>query len=192
MLESVVPASASIGTRVSWGAILAGSFIALALSFLLGTLGAAVGLSMSQHLQSTTIINGSVVWILLTAVLTLFIGGMVTSLLTLGESKTEAVVHGILMWSVVVGLLFIMGSQGVKSVYSMNYNTMDKAGTTRLGGMELDPAASPTVSDEQAKRLAWYTFACTWLSMLAASAGAYLGAGPTFRVVIVQRKLAVT
>ena len=39
----------SVGTRISWGAILAGTFVALALQFLFGILGSAVGVSISEQ-----------------------------------------------------------------------------------------------------------------------------------------------
>jgi len=41
-----------------------------------------------------------------------------------------------------------------------------------------------------ATRISWYAFAGTWLSMLAAAAGALVGAGPTFRIIAAQRTLA--
>jgi hypothetical protein len=41
-----------------------------------------------------------------------------------------------------------------------------------------------------ATRISWYAFAGTWLSMLAAAAGALVGAGPTFRLVAVGRPFA--
>jgi hypothetical protein len=46
---------ASVGTRMRWGAILAGGMLALGLYFLLGILGAAVGLSISDRLNPTTL-----------------------------------------------------------------------------------------------------------------------------------------
>ena len=48
-------------------------------------------------------------WAYLSTFIALFVGGMVTSLLTVGESKTEAVVHGVLMWALLLAGLYADG-----------------------------------------------------------------------------------
>ena len=178
----------SVGTRVSWSAIWAGSLLALGLCVLFSTLGTAVGLSVNDRLSATTFRYSTVIWAMLITCLSLFIGGMVTSLMTVGEDKTEAVLHGVLTWGVVVAVLFMMGSIGMQSLTPIH---------SRMSGLEGDrqfvikgetaPNELNPATDEVVKRYAWYTFGGFWLSMIAAAAGAYAGAGPTFRVVAVTR-----
>lgn len=43
--------------------------------------------------------------------------------------------------------------------------------------------AATEAAIEATKKITWYTFGGAWISMLAAAAGAWVGAGPTFRVV---------
>ena len=79
---------ASVGTRISWGAILAGSAVALGIFFLLSTLGAAVGLSVNDRVDATKMETGVIAWAVVTTVAALFVGGIVTSLFTAGENKS--------------------------------------------------------------------------------------------------------
>jgi len=143
-----------------------------------------------------------------TTVTALFVGGLVTSLYTVGENKTEAVMSGIIMWATLFTLLLVLSGAGIRSGFS----AMAAIGTgapsweaaAREAGVPADQienwrrTGAAAVQDPQkqqaaldaAKHIGWYAFAGTWLSMLAAAAGALAGAGPTFRVVAVRRALA--
>lgn len=176
----------SVGTRVSWSAIWAGSLLALGMCVLFTSLGTAVGLSMSDRVSASTFRYSTVIWAMIVTCVALFTGGAVTSLMTVGEDKTEAVLHGILTWGVVVAVLFFMGSMGMQTLTPIHTRMSSLEGDRQLvikgenAPNDLNPA-----TDQVMKRYAWYTFGGIWLSMLAAAAGAYAGAGPTFRVVAV-------
>src|SRR5690242_5118908 len=103
----------SVGTRVSWGAVAAGALLSLALAMLCATLGAAVGLSVQDRVAVDNLRTGVMAWSYITTFVVLFVGGLVTSLLTVGEDKTEAVIHGVLMWALLVAVLLIFGAVGV-------------------------------------------------------------------------------
>lgn len=203
---------ASVGTRVSWGAVLAGSVLALGLYLLFATLGGAVGLSINDRVNPNNLQTGAVAWAFLTTVVALFFGGLVTSLFTAGENKTEAVISGILTWAVVLALLLVLGAAGTRAGFQAMQamgNSAPAASTQNweIGAREAGvPAAQieewrkqqgsadksrPDARNQEevlnaATRLSWYAFAGTWLSMLAAAVGALVGAGPTFRIVAVQ------
>src|SRR4051812_45177095 len=85
---------ASVGSRISWGAILAGAMVALGMYFLLGTLAGAVGMSVSDRVDPSKLQTGVVVWTFVTTAVALFLGGLITSLLTAGENKVEAMLYG--------------------------------------------------------------------------------------------------
>jgi hypothetical protein len=204
---------ASVGTRISWGAILAGTLLALGVYFLLGTLGSAAGLSTSDRMNPTTLQSGTVLWAFLTTIVALFIGGLVTSLFTAGENKTEAVMSGIVMWALLFALLLVLGGAGIRAGFNAMQGMASSAQTAstlswetgaREAGVPVEKiedwrrqagSGDKTVQDPRnqqevlnaATRISWYAFAGTWLSMLAAAAGALVGAGPTFRIVAVQR-----
>ena len=206
--------SVSVGTRISWGAILAGTVLALGVYFLLATLGGAVGLSTSDRMNPTTLQTGVIVWAFLTTIAALFVGGVVTSLYTVGEKKVEAVISGVIMWATLFAVLMVLGAAGIRAgFHSMEgmASSAQIASTTnwengaRAAGVSAEQVeewkrkqpATPEKAAQDAQRqqavadaatrISWYAFAGTWLSMLAAAGGALVGAGPTFRIVAVRR-----
>jgi len=200
----------SVGTRISWGAVVAGAVLTLAIQLLLGILGAAVGVSVGDQVNSSNLQTGAIVWAILTSVASLFIGGLVTSLLTERENKVEAAISGIVMWAVVFAVLLVMGAAGVRGGLSVMAGVSDanrtgtesgweasakQAGVTQQQIDDWRAKANNTAQDPQAqqaardaaKRFTWYAFAGTWVGMIVAAVGGYVGAGPTFRVRVVAR-----
>jgi ABC-type transport system involved in multi-copper enzyme maturation permease subunit len=198
----------SVGTRVSWGAIFAGCVLSLALFFMLGILGGAVGVSISDRVEPTNLRTGALIWAIVTLCASLFVGGVVTSQFTVGENKAEAILYGILMWALLFGILLGLAAAGVRAGMSGMVGMANLAATAssesweagaRKAGVSADqieewrrtlqprdktpqtPPSSTQVS-EATTRITWYAFAGTWISLFAAAAGAWLGAGPTFRL----------
>lgn len=108
----------SVRSRVNWGAVLAGSVIALALYFLLTLIGGAVGLSVSGHVRPSSVGTGAAVWAVLSIAVALFVGGWVTSQLTVGENRGEAAMHGVLLWGLLFGMLLWLMASGVRSGFN--------------------------------------------------------------------------
>ncbi len=195
----------SVGSRVSWSALFAGAVLAFSIYFLLMVLGSAVGMSLRNRVNSGPLHTGTVVWSLLTFCVAVFCGGLVTSLFTVGENKVESVVYGILMWGLVVAMLVLAAGVGVHAglvamAYSPNPATNNWEATARDAGVPADQIeawrktrtdqpvseADRKTAEENVTRLTWYAFLGTWVSMMAAALGAWLGAGPTFRLVVVR------
>ncbi|HMB47449.1 MAG TPA: hypothetical protein VKN63_04155 [Afifellaceae bacterium] len=125
----VAPVAASTDHRyVDWPAIIAGAFLATALSLVLITFGSAIGLSMSSPLEGegasrrwVTIAAG--IWILWTAVSSFAAGGYLSGRMRrraddASEDEVEARdgAHGVVMWAVgaVLGsLLAVSGISGL-------------------------------------------------------------------------------
>jgi hypothetical protein len=198
----------SVGSRVSWSAILGGGLVSLALYFMFMTLGAAVGLSISDRVRPHTLQVTAVVWSILTLSIALFVGGVMASLFTVGENKVEAVFYGVIMWAFLVGVSLCMGAAGVRGgingmvglaqvaqsagpEWEANAREVGVPGDVieewrRKAREAATKATDPQTQDEvkaAATRLAWYAFGGTWISMIAAAAGSLVGAGPTFRLV---------
>lgn len=112
--EDLVP----IGSRVSWGATLAGAVLALAVYFVLTLLGGAIGLSVAGSVRGGTLAVGAAIWAVITTLAALFVGGWFTSQATVGENKVEAAAHGVLMWGVVFALLVWAATAGVQAGFS--------------------------------------------------------------------------
>jgi len=194
----------SVGSRLSWSAILGGAALALALNFLFIVLGSAVGLSIADRANPGTLLNGTIGWGLVTLAISLFAGGLLTPPFTIGENKGEGVVHGIIMWGVFVVVLMLLGGMGVRTGVSglwasAHYGSDSQAweALARQAGVPADQidgwrkqSSSSQKSDqttqttqEASSRVAWYVFGGAWGSMIAAALGAWIGAGKVFRVV---------
>jgi len=187
----------SVGSRISWSAILAGAAVALATHFLLGVLAAAAGWSLHDRTVEDTSQTRTVVLIIGIACLSLFAGGVVATQLTAGENKVEAALYGIVMWAAVMVIMAHGAAAGRGAIAGMLDDTTHsrdwtadarRAGvpTSQLEEWRTKAAETnkTTNSDERsASRLLWPAFTGIWLSMFAATGGALVGAGPTFRIV---------
>lgn len=175
----------SVGSRISWGAIVAGCVLAIALLYLLTVLGSAVGVSVSNRVEPANLRLGAVIWTIVTTCAALFVGGMVVSQLTVGENKWEAVVYGVIMWALLFTLLLGISATGVR----VGFNTLVGMANMEDGTMAWD-AAKPEnqqATAEAVRRNTWYAFGGLWVSMISAAAGTLVGAGPTFRLVVTAR-----
>jgi hypothetical protein len=200
---------ASVGTRVSWGAILAGSILSLALYVLLSILGAAVGLTISERVSASNLRITAIGWAIFVICVSLFVGGIVTSAFTVGENKTESVIYGIVMWGLTLVLVLGLGAVGVQTGLNALIRMRELAepdateswsAAARSAGVPADQvdewrrklmpnrggATDQPADREAAMRLAWYAFGGIWGSMIAAALGGLVGAGPTFRLVVVR------
>ena len=135
----------SVQSRVSWGAILAGAAVAVAVYFLLTLLGVAVGLSVAGEVQSRTLGTGAAIWAFVALVIALFFGGWVATQCTVGENRTEAVLYGIIVWALTSTLLFWMAATGI----NLGYQTAMSAQNARAGATA---ASSGSVTAAQIER----------------------------------------
>jgi hypothetical protein len=197
--EDLVP----VRSRVSWGAIFAGAVVALAVYFLFSLLGAAIGLSVYNRVQTDQLNTGGIIWGLLSALIALFLGGWVSSQLAVGENKMEASIYGVLLWGVMFATLMCLTVGGVRlslnglmamsitedtanrtALQVPSENDLAKAGvandmTARVQGKLREMANTYEVDPHRAAQAAWWTFGGVLLSMLAAIGGALAGSGPT-------------
>lgn len=197
-----------VRSRVSWGAIFAGAAVALALYFLLSLLGAAVGLSVSDSIRSENLGTGAAIWAVVSMLISLFLGGVVTSQCTAGENQLEAFLYGVILWGVMFASLVWLMATGVRMGFNAMLGAANVAALSRtdLSTDELErratragltpeqvarlKAATPAPEDVRAlasdpqtqavaTRAAWWAFGGTLLSMLAAIGGSLAGSGPS-------------
>lgn len=88
--------------RVSWGAILAGTVVALAVQVLLMLLGSAIGMATinpaSEANPMDGIATGGLIWWTITSIIALFIGGWISGRLANG-TRTDGILHGAMVWA---------------------------------------------------------------------------------------------
>jgi len=97
--------------RMSWAAVLAGVVVALSAQLLLSLLGVGIGAStfdpVNKENPAAGMGFGAVVWLALSAMLSLFAGGWTASRLG-GMRPVEGVMQGVLTWSLVTLVSFAL------------------------------------------------------------------------------------
>ena len=206
--EDVTP----VRTRISWGAIIAGAAVAFSLHFLLSLLGAAVGLSVRDTIDPQNLKMSAAAYAIGVTALCLFVGGYVASLLTAGENRSESLLYGVLVWAVVFVGLIVLAASGMRTGIGA-MSGLATAGQTATGGdweaaarragvpqeriddlkrqatearRAAEDPANQAAATEAVTRASWYAFFGTWIAMLAAALGGYVGSGPQFRVFTVR------
>lgn len=122
--ETVVRESVTdIGARgqVSWGAVWAGWAVAAGVAWLFYQLGAAIGLTVIDPAKDPTALEkgfsyGAGFWILLTWMVSLFVGGWYAGRMGSRPAQATGSLHGLAVWgltaviSIVVGVIGISGA----------------------------------------------------------------------------------
>ena len=150
--------------RVSWGAIFGGTFMALAVMVLLGSLGLAVGAtSIDPQTGETPTMRafgiGAGIWWLVSGGLALFSGAWAASRLAGPRRQLESTLHGLVTWSFTTTLAVVLMSTVVGSLVSgamralgiaATYMVQDARGEATIPGVDMSrtgiqpQAADPT------------------------------------------------
>ena len=185
----------SVGSRVSWSALLSGAVVAMTVYLTLGVLGVAVGVTVRSTVSSSELAVGGAIWSTMAVLVSLFAGGVVVSRCTAGEDKGEAVTYGMLLWGVNLLALILATGAGLqigvgpllreasvigdsRSVAGVESDAPSSAGLTEAQYEELRDEVEDIVGDISPEKAAWWTFGWIVLSMLSAVAGSVVGAGP--------------
>jgi hypothetical protein len=134
----------AVRSRVSWGAIFAGAVTALAVYLLFSTLGVAVGFSVSDSVGDRELGIGATIWAIAAMLISLFLGGWVSSQCSVGENRQEAVVYGIIVWGVMFAMLLWLMAGGIRIGFNAVMGVMNApaagAMASRLSDDELRAA----------------------------------------------------
>src|SRR5690606_6320180 len=105
--------------RISWGAIIAGLFLIVAVQLILSLLGIAIGLSTIRPADPSNpsagaLSLGAALWWIASNWTALVIGGYVASRLAQGANQVDGVLHGFVTWAValVVAVVLFTGAVG--------------------------------------------------------------------------------
>ena len=143
---------------VSWGAIIAGLFFVITVSWLLFLLGSAVGISIADASDMEAIGRGfglgAAIWIVLSGIISFFLGSWVAARLSGRPDGNDGMLHGLTLWSVATVVMLVLGSWGIGSVIHAGQALIN--GTASIGKMVAqrsvpdDMNQSPLVTDVQA------------------------------------------
>lgn len=89
-------------SRLSWSAVIAGVFIAIAIQLLLSFLGLGIGFGSINPLDEAKPFSGlgtgALVWWIVTMLISVFTGGWVAGWFSNHVQKTDLILHGLLTW----------------------------------------------------------------------------------------------
>lgn len=93
-------------SRISWGSIFAGTFVAMSLQMVLSLLGMAIGFGVFTPGQDspTSLSLGAGIWWSVSAILALFCGGLIAGRLSGSVNKTQGYLHGFVTWGFITVL----------------------------------------------------------------------------------------
>lgn len=113
---SVVETSGVV-RRVSWGAIFAGVVVALSVQLLLSILGMAIGFGVVDPAQDVDPLAGigvgAGIWLLVSTLIALFLGGWTAGRLAGIPLRTSALLHGVVVWGLGTLLTFWLMSSAL-------------------------------------------------------------------------------
>lgn len=105
--------------RASWGAIFSGAFVTFVLQLMFTLLGLGVGIATlrSEEVNSGQgFLTGSWIWLLVTGLVSLWLGAWVAGRLCGGPRRADGLVHGIVTWSVSIAVMVALLATAVGAV----------------------------------------------------------------------------
>lgn len=139
--------------RVSWGAIIAGAFIALTLQVLLNLLGLGFGLVSLEpggEAPDATLAVGAILWWTVSGLAALFVGGAVAGRLAGSPTHVDGALHGLTVWSLATVLsIWLLTS----SVGALLNSTLGLVGKGLGAASSAAIAGAPELADELDRRI---------------------------------------
>src|SRR5688500_3191170 len=90
--------------RISWGALFAGAIVALVVQIVLTLLGFGIGLGVVNPSAGTSAMTGigigAAIWLVVSTLVSLFIGGFIAGRLAGIPTKSDGMLHGIVVWGI--------------------------------------------------------------------------------------------
>jgi hypothetical protein len=108
-----------VKSRVSWGALMAGTVVAVVTYSLLALLGTAVAMNMSDSATVQQLGTFAGIWAYVTLILAMLCGGWISSLYTVGEFRYEAILYGVIVWGVTSLVLVPLSTLGIGASVGM-------------------------------------------------------------------------
>lgn len=110
--------------RVSWGAVIAGAIVAIAVGTLLSVLGVAIGATNIDTLERSTPDAGtfglaSGIWATFASLLAMGIGGYVAARLSGTNSNQDGILHGLTVWALALILGAAVAASSLTSIASI-------------------------------------------------------------------------
>lgn len=174
--------------RVRWGPILSGLFTAIASQLVLSAFGAAIGLTTIAGSGAPRSDAGDVgsavgIWSIISLLISLFIGGWITSLAAGPMNKSTALLNATILWATTLAISAWLLSSGVSGAFGiLASNTGEAINQAQQTGVNI-PKSVPNISAEQTRNIAGNAAKAGWsfalgslLALVASLFGASVGA----------------
>jgi hypothetical protein len=144
------------GLRVSWGGIWGGVLCAVGAMLLLAALGVAIGVSAVDpgETEGAALGTGAAIWTGASLLLSLFLGGLVSTRIGAISDRTTGFFEGALVWVVTVLLMGYLATSGLGMVAGGTFRML--GGATQVMGQAMQAQGGIDVSggvDQVAQRL---------------------------------------
>jgi hypothetical protein len=145
--EVAVPAAGL--RRISWGAVLAGAAMVIAVQVSLSLLGFGIGLSSVDPAAGDTpevasLGIGAGIWWVVSNLIALIIGGYVAARLSGMPLRGDGIIHGVLTWAVTLLITIYLLTTSVGSIVGGAFNVVGSTVSTLGRGVV---EAAPEVAD---------------------------------------------
>lgn len=153
----LAPGLSGVARRISWGAIFAGLFVALAAQLLLSFLGIGIGastihLGSSDGASATGLGIGGAVWFFLSVLVALFIGGWVAGTVAGMPRRVEGLLHGVVVWSLTTLVTVYVLTTAIGGILGGATGLLGKAvGAAGTGAAAVAPGISSAVGTQLKK-----------------------------------------
>lgn len=194
-------------SRINWGAIWGGTFIAMFFQLLLGLFGLAIGLTVINPAQGVSpqgIGIGTGIWLILITLISVFIGAFAAGRFAGTAAKYDGLLHGVTTLAFLTILSLFLVTSGVSNVVGGAFSyALQAAQTPQMQQMmpsgtqiqqQTTGAAAPTQqltpqqqmaikqqADKFATRASWIAFITGLLSLIAAAIGGFVGMGSRYK-----------
>jgi hypothetical protein len=164
-------------SRISWGAIFAGTAVAFVAQILFTLLGLAIGLTIVEPMTGQApwegVGIGAGIWWVVTALISLFLGGWTAGRLSGMPLRQDAMLHGVVVWGLVTFISVFFAVAAAGAVASGPIGTIQQAMQQMIGQIgqvdQTDLTGGVTMS-------AWWAFGALLAGVIAVAVGAALGA----------------
>lgn len=117
--------------RISWGAIFAGLVVTLSLAWLLHLLGVSIGVSVADASDTVSmgdgVAGGAAVWIVLSWLISFFIGSLVAARLAGSLEDFSGMLHGLVLWGLGTIVAVYLGYSGISSILNTGQQVVSAA-----------------------------------------------------------------
>ena len=136
--EDIRTYSAPALPRVRWSAIFAGWLVGMGVSWLMYLLGLAAGFTAIDAANAENVAKGlsigTGVWILLTWVVSLFLGGMFAAWFDGKTDHTVGTLHGIAVWALSISVMVVFAAMGFSNLLQAGGSLLKGGATVAATG----------------------------------------------------------